>query len=34
MNDEDWFAAKRYGIGAGLPLRWRGWVSIEGLSPC
>ena len=27
MSDEhDWFAPKRYGYGAGLPLRWQGWV--------
>ena len=22
----DWFAAKRYGLGAGLPIAWQGWV--------
>lgn len=22
----DWFAAKRYGYGAGLPITWQGWV--------
>lgn len=21
-----WFRAKRYGIGAGLPIKWQGWV--------
>ena len=21
-----WFAAKRYGYGAGLPIAWQGWV--------
>ena len=21
-----WFAAKRYGYGSGLPLRWQGWA--------
>ena len=22
----DWFAPKRYGYGAGLPIAWQGWV--------
>ena len=22
----EWFAAKRYGYGAGLPISWQGWV--------
>ena len=22
----EWFAAKRYGYGAGLPIAWQGWV--------
>ena len=22
----DWFAAKRYGYGAGRPIAWQGWV--------
>ncbi len=22
-----WFAAKRYGYGAGLPIRWQGWAA-------
>ncbi|HET7709697.1 MAG TPA: hypothetical protein VFK50_09225 [Sphingomicrobium sp.] len=22
----EWFAAKRYGIGAGLPVSWQGWA--------
>lgn len=27
MNDShEWFAPKRYGIGAGLPLSWQGWL--------
>ena len=28
MKDErpDWFSPKRYGYGAGLPIRWQGWV--------
>lgn len=24
----DWFAPKRYGYGAGLPIKWQGWVLI------
>ena len=27
MSDgPEWFAAKRYGYGAGLPIRWQGWL--------
>jgi hypothetical protein len=27
MSDgPEWFAAKRYGLGAGLPISWQGWV--------
>ena len=27
MNDEpEWFAPKRYGYGAGLPISWQGWA--------
>ena len=27
MNDaKPWFAAKRYGYGAGLPTAWQGWA--------
>ena len=27
MNDgPEWFAAKRYGWGAGLPIAWQGWA--------
>lgn len=27
MSDgPDWFAPKRYGYGAGLPIRWQGWA--------
>ncbi len=22
----DWFESKRYGLGAGLPIAWQGWV--------
>ena len=29
MSDRpEWFAAKRYGIGAGIPIAWRGWAVI------
>jgi len=24
----DWFAAKRYGCGGGLPIAWQGWALI------
>lgn len=26
----DWFAAKRYGIGAGKPISWQGWALTIG----
>jgi hypothetical protein len=26
----EWFAAKRYGIGAGLPISWQGWLVLLG----
>lgn len=27
MNDRpEWFATKRYGLGAGLPIAWQGWL--------
>jgi hypothetical protein len=26
MGKEPWFAPKRYGYGAGLPLCWQGWA--------
>jgi hypothetical protein len=26
----DWFAAKRYGLGAGLPIAWQGWAVLAG----
>lgn len=29
-DDSDWFAAKRYGIGSGLPIRWQGWAVLIG----
>lgn len=25
-----WFAPKRYGYGAGLPIRWQGWALMLG----
>ena len=25
-NDGAWFAPKRYGLGAGLPIAWQGWA--------
>jgi hypothetical protein len=25
-NDKPWFAEKRFGYGAGLPIAWQGWV--------
>ena len=27
-NDGEWFAPKRYGYGAGLPISWQGWVTL------
>ena len=27
-KDKAWFAAKTYGWGWGLPLRWQGWVAM------
>jgi hypothetical protein len=30
MNDDAWFAPKRYGYGAGLPIAWQGWVVLVG----
>lgn len=26
VNDKDWFAPKRFGYGAGLPIVWQGWA--------
>ena len=26
----EWFDAKRYGYGAGLPIAWQGWVVLLG----
>ena len=34
MNDAgdngDWFAPKRFGYGAGLPIAWQGWMLVGG----
>ena len=30
MSDHEWFAPKRYGIGAGLPISWQGWAVMLG----
>jgi hypothetical protein len=30
QDDGAWFAAKRYGYGSGLPLRWEGWAVLGG----
>lgn len=31
MNEpQSWFAAKRYGYGAGLPITWQGWALTAG----
>ena len=31
MHDpQPWFAAKRYGLGAGRPITWQGWVLVGG----
>lgn len=29
-KEEAWFAAKTYGYGWGLPLRWQGWAVMGG----
>lgn len=29
MNDDEaWFRPKRYGYGAGMPIRWQGWTTL------
>jgi len=31
MSDRpEWFAAKSYGLGAGLPISWQGWAILIG----
>ena len=29
-EDGAWFAPKRYGFGAGLPIAWQGWALLLG----
>ena len=29
-NDGAWFAPKRFGYGAGLPIAWQGWALLAG----
>lgn len=29
-DDGAWFAPKRYGFGAGLPIAWQGWALLLG----
>lgn len=29
-DDTNWFAPKRYGYGAGLPISWQGWALTLG----
>jgi hypothetical protein len=29
-DDRDWFAPKRFGYGAGLPISWQGWALLLG----
>lgn len=31
MKTDKWFAARRYGYGSALPLRWQGWALFVGL---
>ncbi|KQM19520.1 hypothetical protein [Novosphingobium sp. Leaf2] len=35
-NEDDgaWFAPKRFGIGAGRPIRWQGWALIGLYAAC
>jgi hypothetical protein len=28
IDDGAWFAPKRYGLGAGAPIAWQGWVMV------
>lgn len=32
MSNGDWFAPKRFGYGAGLPIAWQGWALILGFT--
>ena len=29
-NEHEWFAPKRFGYGAGLPIAWQGWALMIG----
>ena len=29
-DDSIWFEQRRYGLGAGLPVAWQGWVLLTG----
>jgi hypothetical protein len=29
-NRPEWFAPRRFGIGAGLPIAWQGWALLAG----
>jgi hypothetical protein len=29
-DDDAWFVPKRFGYGAGLPIRWQGWAVLGG----
>lgn len=29
-NENDWFAPKRFGYGASLPIAWQGWAVLLG----
>ena len=29
-NDHAWFAPKRFGYGAGMPVAWQGWALLAG----
>ena len=31
-DDDVWFEQKRFGYGAGLPIRWQGWVLMLGFA--
>ena len=28
MTHHEWFAPRRFGIGAGLPIAWQGWLTL------
>lgn len=32
MSDSDWFAPKRLGYGAGVPIAWQGWALVLGFA--